>query len=174
MDSARSMPSSESRQWFGPRAVALGLAFSASLAAAQCADDHGVPTSPTPSFNTLSGTWSGTVSEPTAGIGRLVVVLEERAVAGLGSVLSGGWTVTFQNAARTDSGTLTGSVSNGQAAIELSPGSRPSCPAPTPPFEPLPAGNWSLLVTTSPRLLSGSSLYFTCTASLPGNVELSR
>ena len=174
MGSAHSTPSSDLRSWFGPRVLALGLVFSASLAAAGCGDDRGSPTAPTPSFNTLSGTWTGTITEPTAGTGRLIVVLEERAIAGLGSVLSGGWTVSFATAGRSDSGTLTGSVLNGQAAIELASGNRPSCPAPVPPFEPLPAGNWSLLVTTSERLLSGSSLYFTCTASLPGNVALSR
>lgn len=45
MDSARSMPSSDWRLWSWPRVFALGLVFSASLGAAACADDHGVPSS---------------------------------------------------------------------------------------------------------------------------------
>ena len=154
--------------------AAFGVALATCVGATGCGSDGGTPTTPTPVFDTLSGGWSGSISESTAGTGRLFIVLEERAVPGLGSVLTGGWTTSFTNAARNDSGTLTGTVTNGQAAIELSPGSRPSCPAPAPPFEALPAGNWSLLVTTSPRLLSGSSLYFTCSASLPGSVELTR
>jgi hypothetical protein len=154
--------------------LALGLVLAASLGTAGCGDDHKVPTSPTPGFDSLSGTWTGTVSGATAGVGRLVVVMDETALPGLGSVLSGSWTVSFANQAGNDSGTLKGSVSNGQAAIDLSPGSRPSCQPPPPPFDPPPAGSWSLLVTTSPRLLRGSSLYFTCTTSLPGSVELSR
>jgi len=157
-----------------PTTLVLGLLVLASLGTPACGSDNKGPTAPTPAFDTLSGTWSGTISEPSAGTGRLVVVLEERQVAGLGRLLTGGWTVSFPNGGRYDSGSLTGTVTDAEARILLTPDGRLACPPPQGPIGPLPVGDWVLEVTVSPRRLAGASLYFTCTTSLPGTVELTR
>ncbi|MCC7035404.1 MAG: hypothetical protein IT179_21495 [Acidobacteria bacterium] len=149
------------------------LVVMAGLGAAGCADDDG-PTAPTPTVNTLSGTWNGTLSEPGAGTGRLVVVLEERTVTGLGRLLTGGWTVSFPNAGRYDSGSLTGTITDTEAHLLLTPASRPACPTPPGPIGPLPVGDWALEMSVSARRLAGTSLYFTCTTTLKGTVELTR
>ncbi len=174
MDSARFMPSGKGPSALRPIVVLLCLIVFACFGSAGCGEDSNGPTAPTPTLNTLSGTWTGTVSEPSAGTGRLVVVLEERTVAGLGRLLSGGWTVSFPNAGRYDAGSLTGTVTDTEARMLLTPENRLACPPPSGPVGPLPVGDWALEVTVSARRLAGTSLYFTCTASLSGTVELSR
>jgi hypothetical protein len=172
----RTMPSSRSHAWSGPRPpLVLALALLTSLATTGC--DRGPrdgPTAPSPDPGSLSGTWTGTIRESTTGTHRVAILIQERSVSGLGRVLSGTWRVDSDDPERNNSGTLTGSVMGGQAAVDLIPASRPDCPAPPSPFESWPAGNWSFLFTISPAGLTGSSLFFTCSRALPGGVELSR
>jgi len=178
MGSLRSTPSCSASVSRSPRAlVALGLALLVGLASPACrGDTHTLPATPSPVVPSLSGTWTGTISEP-SGTARLVVVLDERETPGLGSVLSGTWSLEFPDPARNDAGTLSGSRREGEAAIDLRPHRFQACPPVPPPFDPPPAGSRWLQLWTSPRLLTGSSLYVTCIPAnpgVPGHVELSR
>lgn len=164
--------SAPGRRRLAPAASAMLAA--AILSASGCGGGPGgAPTAPTPVTPTLSGTWTGPLRETSARAARLLLVVDERPVLnGAGTALSGTWSLHFDADGRTDSGTLTGSVNAGQAAIGLDPSSRPACASE--PGSPPGAGTWSLLVSVSPTRLSGSSLFIDCSSSSVGVVELSR
>lgn len=184
MDSRHSMGSDSlmaRRGW--PRsmtAMALGLCLPAALGAARCGEarPERAPTAPSPVFESLAGTWTGTLSETSLGTGRLIVVVDEHVVPGLGRALSGSWSLWRENSTHDGSGTVTGTIEEGGTAfLQLRPSHPPSCPPPAPPFEAPPAGSRWLRLAVSMRQLTGSSEYVPCSAAGSGprgRVELSR
>jgi len=82
-----------------------GMVLTAVVLAAACGGEGPVGPTPTTTPTTLSGTWTGSVSESHGGPGRLRMVLEQTQFA-----VSGTFQLDFNDVSRSRTGTVSGNV----------------------------------------------------------------
>jgi hypothetical protein len=154
------------------RATVVGVIV-VSLVVAGCGSDR--PTSPSsPASSTLSGTWAGTITDGSAGQGRLELNLSETSLAPGLRLLSGTWRVTFAQAGRSADGVITGGATTTAAVtINLDRAARPTC-SPTLLPNAVHADGFVLNVALTANRLAGRSTYYTCTDAFDGTVDLGR
>lgn len=132
------------------------------------------PTSPSaPVRASLSGTWTGTLSEGSADQGRLELSLRETALAPGLTLLSGVWRITFADPSRTSSGVVTGGASGAVITLNLDPSFPVSC-APAVLPNAIHANGFVLNLAWAGNRLAGRSIYYTCTDAVDGTVDLGR
>jgi hypothetical protein len=134
------------------------------------------PTSPSPRTTGLSGEWTGTLNDPSAGAGRLTLALTEMAVSANVIGLQGSWRVSFPpGSARTTSGVVSSLrvASDDRFTIDLNPLGTPACLSSPPPYAT--HGNaFVLSVAIGTNRLAGTSTYYTCSEAFNGTVDVTR
>jgi len=131
--------------------VVLAVLLSVSIA---CGDS---PTSP--SAASISGTWSGSITDSVAGPGAVRVSFGQS-----GTSLSGTWSSTFfQNPSNNNAGTLSGNVNGSSVSALLTPTVPGNCP-----FQVTATANGSQ------TQMSGSYAAVSCSISVSGGLNLNK
>ncbi|HWB17118.1 MAG TPA: hypothetical protein VG538_11985 [Vicinamibacterales bacterium] len=129
-------------------------------------DDEG-PTGPSLSIAAFEGTWTGTIASSAAGEGTLRVTLAKTSPA----ALQGDWSANFADASNAQSGTASGTLSDGGRFMLLS---LARTPAPEPCAAPgqVDAGILILLATYQDGHLTATYSTLTCGGTVNGRIDL--
>jgi hypothetical protein len=145
--------------------ITIGSVLVAGLLAGGCGGDS--PTGPGPATPaTLTGTWTGDVTESYGGRGRLRLVIEQVQFA-----LSGSFQLDFDNSARSRAGQLSGSVDlpSLPSRMQLSASGGFDCAAGQSP-QSFVQVSW----TRSGDTLKGDYAGFGCVGTITGTFEVKR
>ena len=131
------------------------------------------PTTPTPSVprGPRSGTWVGTVTDPSNGSGVLRVQLEELVLGNTQSLLNGTWTAAFSDATKNGSGDVSGSVTGTAVQVTFRRSVPLTCANPG-PVAAVYGSYFSLNLAVAGSTISGPYNFQTCTTAVSGALTL--
>jgi hypothetical protein len=129
-------------------------------------DDEG-PTGPSLSIAAFEGAWTGTITSGTAGEGTLRVTLAKTST----TALQGDWAANFTDASNAQSGTASGTLSDGGRFLLLSLARTPT-PQPCAAPGQVDAGVLNLLATYQDRHLTATYSTLTCDGTVDGRIDL--